>query len=87
MARVDEYASLELGGTSQNSPTVGGKTLLNTAMSDKDIYEYDAQKGKNVLVLYGLSSGEATGIFVALLIIPVLVAGYGIFVAVRRKFL
>ena len=56
-------------------------------MSDKDVYEYDADKGKNVLALYGLSSGEATGIFVALLIIPVLVAGYGIFVAVRRKFL
>lgn len=87
MARVDEYASLELGGTSHNSPTVGGKTLLNTAMSDKDVYEYDVDKGKNVLVLHGLTSGEATGVLVALLVIPAALAGYGIFVAVRRKFL
>lgn len=87
MARVDEYASLELGGTSHNSPTVGGKTLLNVSMSATDIYEYDPDLGKNVLVLNGLSTGDSVGILIALLIIPVAVAGVGVFVAVRRRFL
>ncbi len=81
IARTDEFASIELGGTSYNSPSMGGKPLADLAM-----YSTDTTKNSGVFV-NGLSTGETVGITVVLMIIPVAVAIVGLAVCIRRKFL
>ena len=87
IARIDEYASLELGGTSLNSPNVGGKPLASTTISDTVSYKYDYLRGDYVVDKYGLTSGTAVGVTVVLMLIPVAVAIGGLAVCIRRRFL
>lgn len=87
ISRVDEYASIELGGVSYNSPNLGGKPILKTDMSEDDVYEYDSDKRQDVLVLYGISQTEVTIITVLVMLVPLAVAVVGIVIRVRRKFL
>ena len=81
ISRVDEYASIELGGSSFNSPNLGGKPFLEIEMSSTDVYDGDD------IVLYGISPGEIILLTVLVLAIPLVVLGVGIAVRVRRKFL
>ena len=76
IARTDEYASMELGGISGNSPKLGGKQLLNADLSTT------ATGGK-----FAFSTGTAIGLTVFLMLIPVAVMVTGIVISVRRKFL
>lgn len=85
MSRVDEYASIELGGTSYNSPNLGGKRLLDVSMTEDDVYEYNSKTGREELVVYGLGSGEVTLLTVMVMLVPVGVAIAGIVIRVRRK--
>ncbi len=85
MSRVDEYASIELGGTSYNSPNLGGKKLLNVSMTEEDVYEYDSDTRRDELVVYGLGSGEVILLTVMVMLVPVGVAILGIVIRVRRK--
>ena len=81
MARIDEFASIELGGTSYNSPNLGGKPL-----ADLTIYETDTalESGR---ILHGLSAGEMVGIATFIMLVPAAVAILGVVICVRRKFL
>ena len=81
IARTDEYASIELGGVSYNSPSMGGKPLIDATLYDKDTVK------DNGVTVGGLSSGEAVGITVALMLVPVAVLAVGVAVCVRRRFL
>lgn len=76
IARTDEYASMELGGISGNSPKLGGKQLLNAELSATPTDDH-----------IGLTTGVAVGITVFIMLIPVAVLVCGIVVSVRRKFL
>lgn len=87
IARIDEYASLELGGTSLNSPNVGGKPLMDTDMSDTATLTYDADRQAYVVKHYALTSGAITAFTVVLMLIPVAVTVCGAVVCVRRRFL
>ncbi len=87
MARIDEYASLELGGTSLNSPSVGGKPLVDTAISATPSFVYNENREQYVVDKYGLTSGTVIGVTVALMFVPVVAAVVGLVVCVRRKFL
>ena len=87
MVRTDGYASIDLGGLSQNSKNMFGKILYQATISATDIYATDKATGKKVLVWHGLSSGDAIGITVGLMLIPVAITVAAVVVRIRRKFL
>lgn len=87
MVRTDEYASIDLGGLSQNSENMFGKILNKSTISETNVYATDSKTGQKVLVWHGLSSGDAVGITVGLMLIPVLVAVAAVVVRIRRKYL
>ncbi len=87
MVRTDGYASIDLGGLSQNSKNMFGKILYQSDISATDVYATDKSTGKQVLVWHGLSSSDAIGITVGLMLIPLAVAVAAVAVRIRRKFL
>ena len=76
IARIDDFASIELGGISGNSQNVGGKRLESTELSLTPTDEKDA-----------FSVKTATGFTVAIMLVPTAVLVLGIVVSVKRKFL
>ena len=81
IARSDEFASIELGGTSYNSPSMGGKPLVNLSIYDKDTITDEGR------YFSGLSSSEAMGISIVLMLLPLGVVIAGAAVCLRRRFL
>ena len=86
MSRIDEYASIDLGGTSFNSSSTGGKPLLNTSLSTQPVYEYDDNRGEEVMI-FAPFTDAAKGIFTAFVIlVPIAALILGIAVRVKRKY-
>ena len=81
MIRSDEYASIDLGGTSANSINQGGKLLLDTTMTSTDFYESD------VFIHKGLTDGSITFYTVIIMLVPAIIGIVGIAVRIRRRFL
>ena len=81
MARTDEYASIELGGLSYNSPSIGGKQLVDTTIYSEDQYY------SSTLLSHGLSATAITIYTVIIFAIPAVIAVYGIVRLVKRRFL
>ena len=81
MARTDEYASIELGGLSYNSPTIGGKQLAETTIYSENQYY------NQTLLSYGLSATAIAIYTVIIFAIPAVIAVYGIVRLVKRRFL
>lgn len=93
LARTDEFASMELGGNSMNSPVFGGKILSDYSLSPTDVYEdvfHHTENGtirEPVKTVSGLSEGEVVGLTVTLFAIPLVILGLGIAVHIKRRFL
>ena len=93
LARTDEFASMELGGNSLNSPMFGGKVLSDYSLSPADVYEdvfHHTENGtysEQVKTVSGLSEGEVVGLTVTLFAIPLVILGLGIAVHIKRRFL
>jgi hypothetical protein len=85
ISRIDTYASIELGGTSFNSPNLGGKPILDVSISKDPIYETN-DEGLYEVVLSGLTSGKAITYFVIFMCVPAIVAIVGIVVRIKRKY-
>lgn len=85
ISRVDEYASLELGGQSLNSPSFGGKILNDTSMSamPRELFLNDGAS----YVTHAVTDGVKTTVTILLAILPIAGAICGIYVCIRRKFL
>lgn len=81
MIRSDEYASIDLGGTSANSINQGGKLLLDTTMTSTDFYESD------VFIHKGLTDGNVVFYTVIIMLVPAIIGIVGIAVRIRRRFL
>ena len=81
MARTDEYASIELGGVSYNSPSIGGKQLVDETLSATD--EYSA----GVLVTPGLNSTAIAIYTTVIFAVPAVIAVIGVVRLVKRRFL
>ncbi len=78
MARNDEYASQELGGTSLNSDKLGGKQLVDTTIYSKTDTSADTDKA--------LMTGTAQTVFtVIIMLVPAALAVFGIVIHVKRK--
>ena len=95
ISRVDEYASMDLGGLSLNSASGGGKRLITTAMSADDVTVFsnkyvnnDPNKGRVVIKEnHGISTAAITTYTVIAFAIPLAVAIVGIVVCAKRKYL
>ena len=85
--RSDEYASIDLGGTSQNSSSYGGKMLISEKMTTlgESIYYKDASTP--IKQNYGLATSEIVVYSVFIFILPVALAVVGIVVKIKRKYL
>ena len=87
ISRIDIYGSLELGGTSLNSTSYGGKQLVSTVISTEGSNVYSPD-GKHVVKYnYGLSNAARTVYTVVVLAIPLGVAIFGAVVMIKRRFL
>ncbi len=85
ISRVDEYASLELGGVSLNSPIPGGKPLVSTTIPESGYSKYDEETAETAYYP-ALTSKTATIWAVVLVAIPALAAGVtGTILLVKRK--
>ena len=95
ISRIDEYASMDLGGLSLNSASGGGKRLITTAMSADDVtvlsnkyVNNDPNKGRIVIKEnHGISGAEITVYTVIAFAIPLAIAVVGIVVCAKRKYL
>lgn len=86
IARVDEHASMDLGGTSLNSSSFGGKQLLDTSIATKKTDVYNAAL-EVVETNYALKSGMKVFIIVVTLLPAAAALTVGIAVAIRRRYL
>lgn len=87
ITRVDYYASLELGGTSVNSSSYGGKQLVSTELSTEDTNIYSPDASKIVKVNKGIGTGEKIAYSVIVASVPAALLVLGIFVCVKRRFM
>ncbi len=91
IARLDTHASMELGGTSLNNYTgFGGKVLLNTDMSDKEveISGYDETGHYELLrVNHALTTPIIITFSIIVALLPIAVAVVGIVIKIKRKYL
>lgn len=87
MARIDEYASSMLGGTSFNIDNLGGKQLIYPEMSETAVFEYDDKVGAEVLKHHAFGAGTAITYAVIILALPVIAAIVGMIVVIKRRFL
>ena len=86
ISRIDEHASLELGGTSLNSNKIGGKPLQNTTINETSTTKYNSQTGRDEIVVKGLTTSDRTFLTVLVMSAPVVIAALGIVIRVKRKF-
>ncbi len=87
ISRVDVYASLELGGTSLNSSSFGGKQLVSTTLSTEDTEIYAPDASEVVKVNFGISNTEKIVYTIVVAAVPFIILLAGAVVCVRRRFL
>ena len=87
ISRVDVYASLELGGTSLNSSSFGGKQLVSTTLSTEDTEVFAPDASEVVKVNFGISTTEKVVYTVIVAAVPFVIMIAGAVVCIRRKFL
>lgn len=87
ISRTERYASIELGGTSLNSPKYGGKHTMSTTLSNTSVKVYSSNAKEVIAVNKGISSGDITLFSVLIYAVPTVILLAGITVFIRRKFL
>lgn len=85
--RSDVYASSDLGGSSMNSISFGGKQLVSTVLQEVENMVYSPDATEVVKVNKGLNVGEKTAFSVFIYAVPVIIAIVGAVICLRRKFL
>ena len=87
ISRVDVYASLELGGTSLNSSSFGGKQLVSTTLSTEDTEIYSSDASEVIKVNFGISTTEKVVYTIVVAAVPFIILVLGAVVCIRRRFL
>lgn len=87
ISRFDRYASMSLGGLSQNSPSYGGKQTQSTTLpiEDTDVYSPDAKE--IIAVNKAFTKGHRNVIIWFTLAFPIALTAIGIVISVKRKHL
>ena len=86
ISRVDEHASMDLGGTSLNSSKFGGKQLLDTSIVTERTPVYDSNK-EVVEVNEAITDGMKIFIYIFVFALPVAAIVVGVVVSVRRRYM
>lgn len=94
ISRIDEHASTDLGGLSQNSTSMGGKKLITMSMSAIGETIYSNKYNNNnplegrVVIKYNhpVSLGFIIGYAVFIFAVPIAAAVAGIVVSVKRRY-
>ncbi len=85
ISRVDEHASIELGGLSLNSPIPGGKPLVSVVIPELGYEKYDSTTTTTEYYPV-LTQNTAVVWMVVLILIPTLIAGtVGVVILVKRR--
>lgn len=86
IARTDAYASMELGGTSLNSPIPGGKVLKTVALAEGGNKKYDKEEGVVIGYYRAVDRTAQVTWGVLLTLTPALTAAVvGSILLIRRK--
>lgn len=86
ISRIDDFASMEIGGTSMNSPSVGGKPLVSETLSETANTETKAD-GTPLHENAAFTAGARVAITVAICLLPAAALVIGVAVCIRRKYL
>ena len=90
ISRIDEHASTDLGGLSQNSTSMGGKKLITMSMTTvgETIYSNKYDDSGKVVIKYNhpISLAFIIGYSVFIFAIPVAAAVFGIVISIKRRY-
>ncbi len=86
ISRIDEYASTELGGTSYNSSSIGGKPLIYSALSPTPVYEYNDISGQDEIILSAFTGTSLWILSAFVMLVPLAVLVLGVIVRIKRKY-
>ena len=86
ISRIDEHASLELGGTSMNSQKLGGKPFLDQTIYETNTTDYNTDTMEEEIILRGLNSSSRTALAIIIMLAPVAALAVGIVVRTKRKY-
>ena len=87
ISRVDLYASSDLGGTSLNVQSFGGKQLVSTTLSEEDVEVISPNSDKIVGINYGITATAKVLISVFVASIPLTAFVVGVIVFLKRKYM
>lgn len=85
ISRVDRFASIELGGTSFNSSSFGGKQTVSTTMSDTASEVYSPDATDVVRINKGLSKANIVFYSILVFAAPAVTLVFAAVVYIRRK--
>ena len=85
ISRVDEHASMDLGGTSLNSSKFGGKQLLDVSIVTTLTNVYDSNK-EVVEVNEAMTDGMKIFIYIFVFIFPIAALVLSVVVSIRRRY-
>lgn len=85
LSRTDRYASIELGGTSLNSPSYGGKQMVSTTLTSTDTNVYDTETKKIIKVNYAFGTAQVVTFTTIVAAIPVSLLVVGIVMYIKRR--
>ena len=87
MVRTDVYASSDLGGSSMNSKSFGGKQLVSSTIYDYENKVYSPDATEVVKINKGITPVAVTVFSIFIYAVPTVIAIVGISVGIKRKFL
>ena len=87
ISRTERHASIELGGTSPNSPSFGGKQTVDMTLKDYAHNVYSPSGEEVIKVNRAFTESARTWFTVIAMVAPVCVLIFGLVVFIRRKYL
>lgn len=90
MSRIDDFASIDLGGASYNSKRFGGKQIQKAVLQAEDEIIYGQDKDGKIIHLktnYGIGLAEKIIFSVIVAAVPVTALVFGIIIVIKRKHL
>ncbi len=87
LSRVDVYASIDLGSSTLNSSSVGGKPIFEDTIYDYDHPVYDYSAKVEIGTKWGLGNVEKVVYTVLFSLIPAAALVLGVIVCVKRRYL
>jgi hypothetical protein len=86
ISREDVYASMDLGGSSLNSASYGGKPLQSPAIATQTTTIYESDGKTIVTVNRPITMGAKVAISLIAVFVPLSAAAAGVFIYLRRRF-